>query len=829
LKRLFAKGTVQVDTPATGHGILALLMLVVCALFRTPAMAAIALAHDEAAMESSRAAGSLSRLPLHFEPADNGFVARAIGTAYRIAPDRISGAPDPSGHGSAPFTLRFEGANARTAFTGDEPLAGRSNYFLAGHARRDVPHYAKLRAKGLYRGIDVLYHGRGRDLEYDLLVAPYADPGQIRLRFDNVAATKIDPAGDLIVQSGGRTLIHQRPRIFQDIAGRRVDIDGRYVSLGRHRFALRIGRYDRGHPLTIDPVLSYSTALAGKALDAATAIAVDGAGNAYVAGWTTSSNFPTLNGYDNRVGNNDRDVFVTKLNATGTGILYSTYIGGSKGLDFATGIAVDALGSAYVTGTAGTDFPVTTGAYRTTPGAESAAFVAKLAPAGNTLSYSTFLPFAANTRVAVDAGGNAYVAGQASIGFVTKPGALQTTIRTVEGGAPFALKLNAGGTDAIYSTIVGGTGVDVFRAMALDAAGNLFIGGATSSPDFPLANPLQSSPQGGVDGFVAKLNASASGLIYSTYLGGVLDDSVNAIAVDAAGNAYVAGETYSSNFPVRNPFQPTKAGFHLVNSSLGNAFVAKLATAGDALVYSSFLGGEVCFPYYCQSIFGVPQIPGDAAYGIAVDGAGHAIVTGIARSYTFPRVDSRLGAKQDDSDRSLFVTKLTINGTALLYSSLIYTGFDGSFGGQSVTGEPYGAGHAIAVDGAGNAYLALQDEGDFPTTPGAFQTTTIGGHSFVFKLSNGLATVALSTSANPSLAGDALTINATVSGVSGGDVAFFDGPSQIGSAPVIGGAAALLVNGYAGIRRLTGIYRDGAVEADSPVLYQVINPRAVCP
>ncbi|MEP6702437.1 MAG: SBBP repeat-containing protein, partial [Betaproteobacteria bacterium] len=357
---------------------IALAMLGVCALLRTSGATVLPSAiSSPLVMPASVAYGNL---PLHFEPSSAAggggeeFIATASGRSFRIARDAVGTELGRTASSLRSIALRFEGASATAAIAGETPLEGRSHYFRGTDSGPpaprvlDVPHFAKVRVAGLYPGIDAVYHAHGRDLEFDLVVAPGADPRRIRMRFDGIDSATFDRSGDLQLRSGDERVRQQRPNIYQEIDGRRVQVIGRYVSLGRHRFGLRLGRFDRTRSLVIDPILSYSTALGGKASDAATAIAVDSAGNAYIAGWTTSSNFPSVNAYDSRLGNGDKDVFVAKLNATGTALLYSTFIGGAKGQDYATGIAIDPQGNAYVTGsTSGNDFPVTANAYRAAP------------------------------------------------------------------------------------------------------------------------------------------------------------------------------------------------------------------------------------------------------------------------------------------------------------------------------------------------------------------------------------------------------------------------------------------------------------------------------
>jgi hypothetical protein len=490
---------------------------------------------------------------------------------------------------------------------------------------------------------------------------------------------------------------------------------------------------------------------------------------------------------------------------------------------------VDAAGNAYVTGsTDGSDFPTTSGAYQvaTTAGGS---FVAKLSPSGNALVYSTYVLGASSRAIALDASGHAYIAGAAGTAFTTTAGALQRVMLSSTGTNAFVAKLNPTGTAMVYATFLGGTGTDVGKGIAVDAGGNALVGGWTTSADFPAVNAFQPSAQGGADGFVAKLDPAGAALLYSTRLGGALDDAVNAIAVDSGGAAYATGETYSANFPVKNAFQPVKPGYRLVNSSQGSAFVAKLSPFGDALAYSSFLGGEICLSA-CQTWGNPAQYEGDAAFGIAVDPAGHAYVTGLARSYTFPRVDSLLPAKQADNEDSLFVTKVALAGNALLYSTLVRKGE--SQGGSTLTGLPYGAGSGIAVDGAGGAYVTSQtgQPASFPTTPGAFQGTVAGDNdALVFKLSTAPASVTLATSGNPSQAGKAVTLTAAVTGSGlNGTVTFLDGAAQLGSASLSDGTAVLVTPLSAGIHRLSAVFRGSGTAADSVTLYQVVNLPLVC-
>ncbi len=588
------------------------------------------------ARDASAIAAAFGRLPLVFEPnrgqADPRvrFLARGAGYQVMLMPEgaaiHLQGAAatadGPADAASTTVSLSFPGTRPASALAGEAPAGGTSSYFRGGPARgriADVPHFARVRLTQLHPGIDLVYYGTRGSLEFDFVLAPGADPARIRMRFGGVDHISLDDTGDLLLQTAAGTLRQHRPSVYQQAGGARRPIDARYVRVDDAEFGIEVAAYDRGASLVVDPVLSYSTFLGGRrGGEAGTAIAVDAAGNAYIAGWTQASDFPLAAAYDTRLGKSDQDVFVAKLNPAGTALVYATYLGGAKGSDHATGIAIDRDGNAYVTGTtSGNDFPTTVSAYQKAPAAGGGAFVTKLAPSGSTLIYSTYLAGMSQTRIAVDAGGNAYVAGQAAPAVSTTAGAFQRVPPTTAGG-PFVLALNASGTGVRYATFLGGSGSDVLRALAVDAGGSAYVAGSTTSPDYPVRNALQAARKGASDAYVSRLEPSGTSLVYSTYLGGALDDAINAIALDGGGNAYVAGETYSADFPTRHAAQPVKSGQHLVNSSQGNAFVAKLLPTGNALVYATFLGGEVCYPYYCSSVFNVPQIPGDAAFGIAV-------------------------------------------------------------------------------------------------------------------------------------------------------------------------------------------------------------------
>jgi hypothetical protein len=457
----------------------------------------------------------------------------------------------------------------------------------------------------------------------------------------------------------------------------------------------------------IDPGLVYSTYLGGASDDLGFGIAVDAAGSAYVAGLTVSTDFPTTTGgFDTT--NEPFDAFVTKVNSTGSALVYSTYLGGI-GFDQGLGIAVDAASNAYVTGeTSATNFPTTPGAFDTSFNGGSDVFVTKLNAAGSDLVYSTYLggsgPFGDEGRgIAVDVAGNAYVTGfTTSTDFPTTTGAFDMTFN---GNADaFVTKVNSTGSALVYSTYLGGTSDELGNGIAVDLARNAYVTGVTTSTNFPTTlGTFDATFSGSRDAFVTKLNTTGSApLLYSTYLGGTFFDQGLGIAVDAAGNAYVTGETSSSDFPT------TLGAFDTTHNVSVDAFVTKLNATGSApLLYSTYLGGS----------------SGDGGNGIAVDAAGNAYVTGSTQSTDFPTTPGAFDTTFNGGPDA-FVTKLNATGSApLLYST--YLG-----------GIPVDVGSGIAVDAAGDAYVTgFTQSTNFPTTPGAFDTTFNGTNdAFVTKI-----------------------------------------------------------------------------------------------
>jgi hypothetical protein len=499
----------------------------------------------------------------------------------------------------------------------------------------------------------------------------------------------------------------------------------------------QVATYDMNQPLIIDPVLSWSTYLGGTANEGANGIALDTAGNVYVVGSTPGFGFPgTAGSLIQSTFGGGSDAFVTKLNASGTAILYSTYLGGSDN-DEGLAIAVDQAGNAYVTGdtirfpcqkepcppvtqTPGSGFPGTAGSLiqSTFGGGGIDAFVTKLNSAGTALLYSTYLGGSGldiGFGIAVDKTGNAYVTGGTTTPGSGFPATGGSVIQNTFGGGDldaFVTKLNAAGTALLYSTYLGNSAYDGGFGIAVDTLGNAYVTGVTDGSGFPgtAGNSIQSTNGGLGDAFVTKLNASGTAILYSTYLGGSDHDEGLAIAVDQAGNSYVTGRTSTSGsgFPgtAGSLIQSTFGG------GFGDVFVTKLNAAGTALLYSTYLGGS-----------------GDeGGNGIAVDTVGNAYVTGDTSTAGsgFPGTAASLIQSTNAGGFDAFVTKLNAAGTALLYSTYL--------GGSGLE-----RGFGIAVDATGQAYVTgITGLGSsFPVTAGSLQTTSGGGNdAFVAKISN---------------------------------------------------------------------------------------------
>lgn len=612
--------------------------------------------------------------------------------------------------------LKLLGASRNAKIAATDMLPGRTSYFLGKDAHNwhtNIPNYARVNYYKIYPGIDLTYYGRQGQLENDFVVSPGSDPKKICLGLDGAEKVHINSAGDLVLSVSGGEVYLRHPLAYQGQGVDRKEVPIRYVLSAGNRVRFGLGAYDRSQELVIDPVLSYSTYLGGSGGDIGYGIVVDSAGDAYVTGTTASLNFPTTNGGQATLGGG-KDIFVSKLNPAGTALLYSVFLGGGD-LDRATGIAIDSTGDAYLTGyTSSTNFPTTSGVYQTSNAGNTDAFIAKLDPTGSNLVYSTYLGGSGidyGRAIAVDASGDAFITGSTqSVDFPTM-NPLQIGL---DGGSDaFVSEVDPSGANLLYSTYLGGSGADEALAIVLDGSGNPYIAGYTFSSNFPTQNAFQSTLSGPSDAFVAEIDPGTSSLVFSTYLGGSSSDSAQAMTLDSTGSIYLAGSTSSNNFP------GTSGGAQATYEGQGDAFVAKLAPGATQLVYATYLGGSGL----------------DQANGIAIDSSGDAFVTGFTESSDFPQADalqkvlgiSGAGSCGTTPCSDAFITELGPSG------SMTYSTFLG--------GTAADIGQAIATDASGAAYLTGSTaSANFPVIAGAPQSTYAGTNSstnvFIAKVSS---------------------------------------------------------------------------------------------
>ena len=598
------------------------------------------------------------------------------------------------------------GTNPNPKAAGVSRLDHKCNYFIGNDPdgwQTDVPNYRAVVLEEVYPGIDLAYYGNGRLVEYDFRVSAGADYSQILIEYGGATGLTVADDGALVVSTPWGEIRELAPTVYQEVGGGRRPITAEYKIRGAHSFGFSLGReFDSSLPVVIDPILVYSTFLGGALDEGSRGIAVDAAGAVYVTGETFSTNFPTLNEYqDTQKGY--FNVFVTKLSPTGNGLIYSTYLGGSEA-DGSYDIAVDSYGAAYVTGyTSSGDFPTRTAYQSQYAGGSFDVFVTKLSSGGNALVYSTFLGGGGwddGDGIAVDASGSAFVTGvTSSTNFPTFKAFQGTNHGDYD---VFVAKLSSSGTSLAYSTYLGGAGPDDANSIAIDGTGAAYLTGRTRSADFPTANAYQGVLNGVyLDAFVTKLSAAGNHLVYSTFLGGENDDYGYGVAVDLSGAAVITGRTRSSDFPTFSPYQGANHGEF-------DAFVTKLSSAGDGLMYSTFLGGTA----------------DDFGYGVAVDSSGAFCVTGRAFSTDFPMSNAYQGTFQGGYS-DCFVAKFPGAGGSPLYST--YLG-----------GSMYDGGYGVAVDVAGTIYVTgFTDSDDFPSA-GPCQSTALSGKadSFVSKMSD---------------------------------------------------------------------------------------------
>jgi uncharacterized protein (TIGR03437 family) len=644
--------------------------------------------------------------PVYFEPDGACHVVRGLKTGARL---EEGGALRLSGPRGRSLSLRFAGGDTRARAEALEPLPGRTHYILGRDPRKwrtGVPQYGRVRYRDVYPGIDVVYYGAQGMLEYDAVVAPGADPGRIRLALSGAGVVKIEN-GDLLIEAKGRKLRQARPRIYQEIAGNRVEVAGRYAIDRKGQVRIEVDPYDPRKPLVIDPMIVYATLLGGDDQDDIRGLAVDAQGHVYVTGSAGSSNFPGSLSPNTRT--RDRyspDAYVARINAAGTAFDFVTFFGSSNGDEIGTGVGLDSSGNVYVTGdTTSADFPVTANAVKSKPDWREA-FLVKLDPSGSRLLYSSLLGGNKHDyaqALAVSPSGHAVIAGYTGsdvfpqLSPVAGPG----------GGAfdAFVIRVDTNTGKLVYSSAFGGQDYDQALGVTLDAGGNAYLTGATGSKSFPVsANAFQAVLKGSTNAFAVKIGPAGGPFAYSTLLGGSGSTAGNAIAADAAGHAYVVGTTSSTDFPTTTPLKSTPG-----DGAATEAFIAKLTPDGSRLAYSSPIGGAGF----------------DYGFGVALASSGEAWITGVVQDTRplsdFPNVNPVQPA-WGGGFSDWFLCRVNAAGTALTFSTFI-----GGLADEGGLAGPRRGG--VVIDQAGNVYVAGQTQsGDFPTTPGVFQVR-YGGYA----------------------------------------------------------------------------------------------------
>jgi len=759
-----------------GLAVLATLGIAVSAGFRTHrgnAAKQIAAAHGQApalgAQERGRVRESLGTLPLAFE-ANQGqtdpqvkYMARGNGyTVFLTANDTVfalqsgsqAAARSTGKHGfvqekttSAPRTKNVASAirmhlvdgNAQPQIAAGSQLPGVTNYYIGSDRsqwQEGVKQFAGVSYRDVYPGVNMAFHGEQRQLEFDFIVAAGASPAAIHLGFSGAHKIATDVSGSLLLSSAAGDVVMHKPVAYQEINGKRQNVAAEFVQESNNRVAFALGSYDRSRELVIDPALSYSTYLGGSGEDEVFGIALDGSGNAYVAGQTASINFPAHTGTVSSVGG--FDAFVTKLNASGSSLIFTTLVGGTTD-DAAFGVAVNGAAVYVVGNTTSNNFP---SALTLGPGGGQDAFVASLNGTTGAKVYVTRIGGTgteSGNAIAVDSSGNAYIAGQTdSNNYPTIGSPIQGQNAGTDDA--FISKINPTGTALVYSTYLGGSAGDLATGIALDSSNNAYVSGITGSSNFPTTTgAFQTTQSGSFDnGFVTEIKADGSTKIYSTYLGGTGGNDPFGIAVDAAGEAYVTGSTSSTNFPTVNPAQISNGGGL-------DVFVTKFNSAGSALLFSTYYGGTL----------------DETATGIALDSFGDAYVTGRTASSNYPVSGSPFqGSLSGTSDA--FVTEFSNTGFVEYSSFLGGTGNENSIAGNTTLG----ALGAVAVDSSSNAYLAGDTDSttSFPLqSPLACCGAYAGGLADGFVAKVGAAPADFSVALSPATA--STTSGQTTSGI----------------------------------------------------------------
>jgi hypothetical protein len=608
------------------------------------------------------------------------------------------------------------GQTSTSRIDGLDLQPGISNFFHGNDPDKwttGVPHYAKVKYTGVYPGIDLIYYGNERQLEYDFEVHPFVNPSVIQMEFEGVDSIQIAPEGDLVLFTPAGEVRHHRPIAFQRRGTVEEPVDARFVLAG-NRVSFHLGDYDPSRLLVIDPKFTWSSFIGATGDDLGNDITLDNGGNVYVTGYTqTVTTQPPPEGVTPPVPTLQTDpargheVFVTKLNSAGA-LVFTTYIGGAAS-DEGHGVAVDLAGSVYITGfTSSTDFPTVNPFQPATAGVQDAYFV-KLNSTGDTILLASYLGGDRGDRgigIAVDDSGNAFLTGSthgdgtpACVNNFPVVNAIQPKFGCGLGDG-FVTKVTPAGTIG-FSTFLGGAGEDIPYAIAVDGAGDVVIAGRAQGINFPVANAMFPTFRGGTyDGFITKLKNTGSSFIFSTYYGGIGDDEAVGLSVDQNNTIYVTGYTNSPNFPLKNAPQSQLGGFR-------DAFLVKMQPNGTDTDFSIYIGAE----------------DEDGGVGVDVSDDGFIYVVGFTTSLRFYAINSISGFLRGARDG--FVIKIFPDASNVIYSTYL-----GGFGFDGAT--------AIAVDGAGDAHVTgFTTSFDFPVTDGAFQETIAGFQdSFIVKIND---------------------------------------------------------------------------------------------
>jgi hypothetical protein len=719
-----------------------------CVILATLAATSSSSAQSPTAVQanSSVRGADHGRLPLTFEVnrgqtgSDVKFLSRGQGyTAFLTAGSmvlslRAASTPAFTNQNPGTATVQFAlvGAAKNPAVVGEDLQVGKVNYFFGNDPsqwRTNVPTYRKVRYKSVYPGIDLVYYGNNRQLEYDFEIQPGADPRKIQFQIQGARHIQLDEDGDLVLTLGNGKIHIQNPIVYQESAGQRVPVDGGYVMTDATHIAFQVAGYDSSKPLVIDPVLVYSTYLGGSGADQSNGIAVDSSGNVYVAGYSNSINFPLTT--PNSLPANANHVFVAKLDAAGANLLYADYIGGNSN-DYGIALVLDSANNVYVTGsTTSSNFPVVS-AYQAQQPGPYAGFLTKISTSGSSLMYSTYLggnTFDQPAAIAIDSLGEVHVAGYTNSQNFPVVNAYQSTALANQSGTfgtyGFLTKFNANGSSLIYSTyLAGNTDVaqtcgssscwpspySAINAITVDTNGNAYVAGGTNTNNFPVTSGVyQSSNNTQLDatlGFISKFT-SAGALDYSTYFYGSSGNpiTISGIAVDGAGSAYITGAAESDGtFPVTTTSicDPGAYGFNC-----SYAFVTKFDAVASTLLYSTFLG---------PNNFSSPQ-------GLALDANDNAYVLSSTSSNLF-QTNNAIEAFANSTD--LLLVEIDPTGSTQLFSTYL--------GGNAVD-----APDGIAVDASDNVYVTgFTNSTDFPVTQGSFQNQLGGNYdAFVMKIGAG--------------------------------------------------------------------------------------------